>query len=43
MNKIISNDNRSLEKRKQMLSSKIQKLEQNLKQFKYTKDKEIVN
>jgi len=39
---IILNHQKSLEKRKQIISSKIQKSEEALKKFKYTKDAEIV-
>jgi len=42
MKEIILNYQKSLEKRKQIISSTIQKSEKALKKFKYTKDAEIV-
>ncbi len=43
MKEIILNDHYSLEKRKQILSTKIQKSERILNLFRYTKDAEFVN
>ncbi len=43
LREITLNDVKSLEKRKQKLESKVQKMEKVLKNFKYTKDDEIVS